>query len=138
MIEENDLVAHVRECLEPADFQDARVSRIVNTLFKLVEEGKRVEANTLLNHIEDRETLRCICESAFMPEGGSRDHRQRVVADCIKRLKSQKVISRRKELHDRIRSAQHSGDHGSVHKLIQEFHALIKKEGTDEKERISS
>ncbi|MCM8795920.1 MAG: DNA primase [Candidatus Omnitrophica bacterium] len=126
MLEEAELLNHIRQRLEPKDFQDERISRIVGIMFNLLEQGKTVNAAKLMNYLEDEEILKVICESTFLPEV-LREDKERVVDDCINRLKEQRLRFERQKLHDEIRSAQHSGDKERLNSLIQEFHNLIKK-----------
>jgi len=129
MLEENELIHRIRECLTPADFQDERTAKIVSGMFELLEQGRAVEANTLISHFSDDETLAFICESAFMPEL-SAEHKEEVVEDCIQRLKNERAKLLRKHLHEEIKTAQYLGDEERLHRLTQEFHQLIKKEHT--------
>ena len=129
MLEESELIHRIHECLTPADFQDERTAKIVSGMFELLEQGKSIEANTLINHVSDDETLACICESAFMPEL-STEHKEKVVEDCIQRLKNERAKLLRKHLHEEIKTAQYLGDEERLHRLTEEFHRLIKKEHT--------
>jgi flagellar motor switch protein FliG len=125
MLEEVQLINHIRQHLEPADFQDERISRIVSLLFDLLEQGKSVEPNRLMNHLEDEEIMQVICETTFLPEV-STQNKEEVVEDCIRRLKTQKVKLKRQQLHDQIKLAQHLGDEEKLQSLIREFDNLIK------------
>jgi len=126
MLEEADLMNRVKEDLEPADFSDERVSRIVSILFGLIDQGVRIEPNKIINHIEGDEALRVICETTFMPEISDTD-KEKIVDDCIKRLKAERVKLKRQELHDQIKVAQGLGDEEKLSRLMQQFHDLIKK-----------
>jgi DNA primase len=125
MLEEVQLINHIRQHLEPADFQDERISRIVSLMFDLLEQGKSVEPNRLMNHLEDEEIMQVICETTFLPEV-STQNKEEVVEDCIRRLKTQKVKLKRQQLHDQIKLAQHLGDEEKLQSLIREFDNLIK------------
>lgn len=126
MLEEQELAERIRQCLEPADFQDEKASRIVSIMFDLIEQGKKIEPNILMNRLNEEDVSQIICESMFMPEVSSQN-REKVVNDCIGRLKSQKIKLKRQHLHDQIKAAQHMGDEERLHKLVEEFDYLIKK-----------
>jgi DNA primase len=128
MLEENQLIERIRQCLTPADFQDERASKIVSVIFDLIEQGKNIETHKLITTLQDDKVLDFICESAFMPEL-SLEEKDRIIDDCIRRLKTERLKAKRRRLHDQIKTAQHLGDEESVNRLMDEFHQLIKNEG---------
>ena len=96
-------------------------------MFNFIEQGKKIDSNTLIEHLSsDDGVAEVICEAAFMDVAGN--DRERVVDNCIERLKSEGLKIKRQRLHEQIKAAQHSGDEPKVNRLIQEFHRLIKKE----------
>jgi DNA primase len=127
MLEETELIQQIRENLEPADFQDERISRIVSIMFDLASQGKNIEPHLLINHLGEEDISQIICESIFAPEGSTSEDKERVVNDCIQRLKNEKLKLKRQHLHDQIKTAQHLGDEERLQRLIEEFHCLIKK-----------
>ena len=128
MLEESDLISRIRESLGPQDFQDERISRIVAIMFSLVDQGKAVEPQILMNHLGD-DVLELVSESVFLTQNSlsSEAHREKVVCDCIQRLKNEKIKSERQRLHEQIKAAQHVGDEALLSRLTEEFHCLIKK-----------
>lgn len=126
MLEEVDFINRVRETLEPADFQDERISRIVSIMFDLIEQGKVVEPHKLINHFGAEDISQVICESTFLPEVSGGD-KERILDDCIRRLKSERLKFRRQQLHDQIKTAQALGEEEKLNRLVQQFHELIKK-----------
>ena len=125
MLEESALIEQVRQALEPADFQDARTSRVVSILFDLLAQGKSVEPRKLVNYIGIEESSQLICESALAPDINE-EEKEKVLFDCIQRLKSQRVKLKRQHLHEQIKAAQHSGDEETMQRLMQEFHELTR------------
>jgi len=126
MLEETTLINEIRHALEPADFQDERISKIVSILFDLVEQGKNIEPNSLINYFGDDGIREIICESAISPQGPLQN-RDEVISDCIQRLKGEKLKIKKQRLHDEIKTAQHLGDEQRLDRLMQEFHRLIKE-----------
>jgi len=129
MLEETDLIHQVKGNLLPSDFKDERVSRIISTMFELLEQGKSIAPQSLMNHVDDQDLSQLLGESMFMPENLSQDHKEKVFLDCIQRLKSEKIKQRKQFLHDEIKTAQHLGDEIKLNRLMEEFHELIKKRG---------
>jgi replicative DNA helicase len=126
MLEENSLITDIRQDLEPADFQDEIASRIVSVMFDLAGQGRNVEPRTLINHLGEEDVSRVVCESVFIDDLSS-ENRQKLVQDCIQRIKNDKLKIRRLDLHEQIKTAQHLGDEEKLQHLMQEFHNLIKK-----------
>jgi replicative DNA helicase len=126
MLEENSLIDNIRGLLEPDDFQDEAASRIVSVMFDLSQQGRLVEPRTLIDHLAEEDVSRMICESVFLDDITVGD-RQKLAGECIRRIKTEKMRSRRQDLHDQIKTAQHIGDEEKLRQLMQEFHELIKK-----------
>ncbi|MDD5730671.1 MAG: DNA primase [Candidatus Omnitrophica bacterium] len=127
MMEGDNFINRVKENLEPADFQDERISNVVSLIYELTDSGKPVEPRHLVNQLQDAGILQLVCESAFMAEASSDEEKERVAQDCIKRLKSRKLVREKEHLHKQIKTAQDSGNEEEVQRLIQEFHHLTKK-----------
>jgi len=126
MLEETEFIEHIKNSLEPADFQDERASRIVSVMFDLLEQGKDITPHKLINHLEGEDILQVICESTFLPEVSGQD-KGKIIDDCIQRLKSEKLRLKKQCLHEEIKTAQHLGDEERLNRLMQEFHHLVKK-----------
>jgi len=126
MLEENKLIERIRNSLEPADFNDERASRIVSVMFDLAGQGRRVEPRTLINHFNEEDVSQIVCESIFLDDIAKHD-KEKLVDDCIQRMKLDKKRLRREDLHEQIKAAQHLGEEERLQELMQEFHNLIKK-----------
>lgn len=126
MLEENSLISRMRDNLSPNDFKDERICRIVSVMFNLMEQGREVKPQILMNHLEE-DISALICEQEFIPEGLSIEHKERMADDCLKRIKDERLKVIRQRLHEEIRVAQDAGDEARLNSLIEEFHALIKK-----------
>lgn len=126
MLEETELIHHIKDTLEPADFQDERTSRIVSIMFDLIEQGKNVEPRILMNYLNEEDISQVICESVFLPEELSAQNKEKIVSDCIQRIKNEKLKIKKQRLHDQIKAAQHLGDDERLNRLMEEFHHLIK------------
>ena len=125
MLEEADTVDLVKGTLEPEDFRDAITSRIASIIFDLAGQGKKVGPSSLISYYGEEAVSRFICESTLMPEISSND-RERVVNDCMARLKNNRLKARKDLLQEEIKKAQHSGEEQKLHELIEEFNNLTK------------
>lgn len=126
MLEEKGIVDRIKQVLEPSDFQDERVSRIVSIIFSFIEQGKKIDSNNIINYVEDKNISKLICESVFMPEVAL-EEKEKIVDDCIHRLKKQGVKIQQQRLHEQIKTAQNTGDIDHLHRLMREFDALTRK-----------
>jgi DNA primase len=128
MLEENALLRRVKESVAPADFCDERMSRIAAVMFELSEQGKELRPGMLMQRFGDEGIEQALCESAFLPGEMSAEHKEKVVDDCIRRLKSQKARLERQRLHEEIKGAQASGDEEALSRLMRQFQSLFQKE----------
>lgn len=126
MLEEKELIEKIMGELEPADFQDTRTAKVVSIMLDLFSRGKNIAPSLLLNYFSEEDAEKLVCESIFMPELSEED-REKALNDCIRRIKVERLKSRRERLHTQIKSAQSSGDEERLSGLIREFHDLIKK-----------
>jgi len=126
MLEENDLIGRVRERLDPADFQDKKISELVSVMFELTAQGKEAAPSKLVNYLTDTDSLQFICESAFNP-GSYEQNKEEVINDCIKVIKHKKLHFLRQRLQEEIKIAEDSGNEEKLSQLRVEFCDLIKK-----------
>lgn len=129
MLEETGVISRIKEMLEPADFQDERISRMVSVMFDLIEQGKDIAPNKLINYLQGEDISQVMCESMFMPEALNQN-REEVIDDCVQRLKSERLRIKKQHLHEEIKTAQHLGDEERLHRLIEEFHHLVTSKST--------
>lgn len=126
ILEEAQLIHQLRNQIEPSDFQDKRISGIISLMFNLIDQGKSIEPRALINHLEGEDVLQFVCESSLTTDMAGQD-RERAINDCIKRLKKERIKSRRQYLQDEIKNAQYSGNEERLKSLMQEFCNLAKQ-----------
>jgi DNA primase len=126
MLEEKELVGLIKERIDPDDFQDKMIARIVSTMFELSTQGKNFSTQNLLNYLGQDDLSQIVCESTFMPEVSAIE-KEKVVDDCIMRLKKNRSQLKRKKLQEAIKSAETSGNEEELNKLKKEFNFLIKQ-----------
>jgi DNA primase len=126
MLDDNDLIDYVRQHLEPSDLQEEAAGRIVAMIFDMMNSGKAVEVNKLVNYLDDPGALECIYDTVFDVDiaMGNKEH---VVNDCIKVIKRKKSVQYRQRLQEELQRAEDSGDEENVGRIRQEFCNLIKK-----------
>jgi DNA primase len=125
MLEESSMIQEIRAHLSPGDFQDARISKIVAMMFDLSLQGRNLEANKFISHMDETDS-RLVCESLLNTELPS-ENRENIVQDCIKLIKHKKLIFRKVCLQEEIRAAENAKDETRLEKLRIEFCNLFKE-----------
>jgi len=125
MLEEKSFLKDIKRKISPSDFQDERTSRIVSKIFDCIDQGKTVETSALINYLGDDSLSQMICQSTFLPEV-SMQHKEKVIDDCIRRLKLNRLKLRKVSLQREIKKAQDMGDEGKLNSLMHEFQFLVK------------
>ncbi len=126
LLEENELIEHLREKILPQDFKDNRLSRIIARMFELSSEKESIEPQVLLNHFSETDISQAICEltTAEMP---NITDKLKLLNDCVNKIKEKSRKSRQVDLCEQIRLAQHSKDENRIYQLLNEFQFLTKK-----------
>ncbi|MFH0738292.1 MAG: DNA primase [Candidatus Omnitrophota bacterium] len=125
MLDEADTISRVKEMLQPDDFKGEITSKIVSLMFDLASQGKSIKPSHLINYFGEEDISRLISESTLMPEISS-ENRERIIDDCIIRLKSDRLKVRKQHLQEEITTAQRLGNDEKLHLLIEEFNNLTK------------
>jgi DNA primase len=125
MLQESVFINRIKEVLEPQDFQDERTARIVSLIFELDKQGKAVEPQHLINYLGDEDVARVICELTLSPDSQEQD-KEKIIDDCTRRLKHERLQLRKRRLHEEIKAVQHSQDDAHLRRLMEEFQNLTK------------
>ena len=126
LLEENELIEHLREKILPKDFKDNRLSRIIARMFELSHDKEIARPQSLLNHFNETEISQTICELAAseLPEISDK---LKLLNDCVNKIKEKSRKSKQEDLCEQIRLAQHSKDENRIYQLLNEFKFLTKK-----------
>lgn len=126
LLEENELIEHLRQKILPKDFKDNSLSRIIARMFELSHDKENVEPQSLLNHFSETDVSRTICELAASEMPKITD-KLKLLNDCVNKIKEKSRKSKQQELCEQIRLAQHSKDENRIYQLLNEFKFLTKK-----------
>lgn len=88
--------------------------------------GRDCKPNILINYLDDEEAINIIAELAALDIHDCPD-KEKLISDCVKRLKRDKLAYRCKQLHKEIQTAQSSDNGEILNKLILEYNTLIKQ-----------
>jgi len=126
MIEETNILNRLKQCLEPADFQDERSAKIVSIMFDLFSQGKNITPSNLINYLGPYQDLCGIISELTLLPDTSEEEKEKIINDCVCRIKKQSLKNKREHLHRQIKNAQHARDEELLRRLMLEFHQLTK------------
>jgi len=127
ILQQPKLINEVKSGLSISDLQDTDIGTVLEYIFKLSAEGRTIEPSSLLNHFSEERIARIICECS-LSQGDELEDKERILKDCLRRIKAQGIRLRRRLLHEKIKAAQIAGDEELVRNLMQEFHELVKSD----------
>lgn len=126
MLEEQEVIDHLKEKISPADFQDRTLSQIASRIFELFCQGKKIDASCLINHFADPQMSKVICELAAS-EGPKVVDRIKMLNDCVKRIKEDMRKLKQREICEQIKLAQIHKNEFRLRELLTEFKSLVKR-----------
>lgn len=125
ILEDENFVKKIRESLSLDEFKDSSVRDVIKAVFDMSKEGKSISAVKLMNHFENNDTATTlISESVHLSE--TLDNKDRILCDCIAKIKKDNVKDVLSRLQDAIKMAHDSKDDMLVTKLVTEYTELLK------------
>jgi hypothetical protein len=122
MLRDLSYVRRIRELLSADGPVSAEASRIVDVIYTFVEEEGRVpEVRELLPELDLEEDRRRLTELVMAEE--VIEDPQRMIRDCVERIRRQRLGDRCEELRTRIMELEREGRTVS-RKLLQEYDEL--------------
>ncbi len=107
MFSDKNLAEEIRDQVDPEEFQDPGLRRIVEAAYGLQKEGRTVEASQLLDRIEHPEAREILTRISLRPI--SFENASRTATDCIREIKKRRIESRKIELKKQRNEAIQSG-----------------------------
>ena len=125
LLEGEGFIRRVKGSLLLEEFKDSSIRDIVRAIYDLSKEEKNITAVGLMNHFDNNEDAAdLISESVHLSE--TLDNKEKVLMDCIAKIKRDNVKDRLERLQDDIKRAHASNDDGLVTKLVTEYSELLK------------
>jgi hypothetical protein len=109
-----------RADLDPGDLVGTRVSGIVRTILRLVDEGKGVDYPTLFSALDD-DDKEILTRIAFRDEP---EVEAEEMEECIRALRRQRLMRERRELQKRIQTA---ADAAAIDTLLDRTQQLARQ-----------
>lgn len=125
LLEGETFVRRTKESLSLDELKDSSVRDVVKAVYELSKEEKNITAVRLMNHFDNNEdAARLISEAVHISE--TLDNKDKILLDCIAKIKRDNVKDRLSRLQDAIKAAHASKDDGLVTKLVSEYTELLK------------
>ena len=125
LLEHPQCISDLVDRIKPADFQDKRFSVLVKTLLDLAKQDRFLAPNQLINHFLDSDISVLISELMSKKEPIPED-KDKVLDDCIKRIKECNHKIHMHQLHEQIGLAKDNP--GELDRLLKEYNSLMKSE----------
>lgn len=126
MLEEDGLIESLKDRLKPADFQDKHLSQIVERIYDLTSQGRKIEPKGLINYFPDRQITNIICELSTYEVPSVKD-KDKVLSECVDRLQEYRRKIKQEAVHEEIKLAQIQKNESRLKELLKEFQSLAKK-----------
>lgn len=125
LLDGENFVKKIRESLSLDEFKDSSVREVVKAALDLSKGDRSINAVKLMNHFENNDAATAlISESAHLSE--TLNNKERVLCDCIARIKKDNVKDVLDRLQDAIKAAHDSRNDALVTKLVTEYTELLK------------
>lgn len=130
MLKESDLLYRLRENIGPYEFNDPRIADIVSEIFNLINSGQDVNISKLMNQFQSVEHVNILSQASLADDidFSTRNNisLDKIFNDCLRKIKDERVKSRRKVIQEQIKVAQQKNDQEELRKLMTEFKDCFK------------
>lgn len=125
LLEGENFIRRAKDSLSLDEFKDSLVRDVVKAIYDLSRQEKNITAVRLMNHFDNNEDAAdIISEAVHISE--TLDNKEKVLLDCIAKIKRDNVKDRLARLQDAIKAAHASKDDSLVTKLVSEYTELLK------------
>ncbi|OIO00581.1 DNA primase [Candidatus Desantisbacteria bacterium CG_4_10_14_0_8_um_filter_48_22] len=134
MLGDSSFIPVIRKNLELEDFENPGYKKIVDNIFRIFEESGRVDFKVLMDCLGD-EKLAGIASmlslqdelGIFEDEGsGKQSDRERMLGDCVRKIREGKFIKRKKTIEKEIRQAEKEKSAEKLQVLLLQYQELEK------------
>jgi len=126
MLEDAIFVDKVKGGLSLEEFKNTSIREVVAAIFKLREENIRINPARLINHLGTMEGAAVlVSEAVNLSE--VLGEKEKVLSDCISRIKRDNLKNRLEDLRVAIKTAQDKKDENRLKGLIEEYSVIVKE-----------
>lgn len=124
--EDEEMTVYLRHKINPEDFVDRNLNRILTMFNDAIESHGRINVNALINNSSDAELSKTICELAAYEMPVIND-KFKLADDCIAKIREKTRRSRQNEIYTQLKTAQNAKDENRIKTLLTEFQLISKK-----------
>lgn len=125
ILRESDLIHYVSAELSPQDFQDERIARIFSQICDLASQGRNIQPHHLISSLDDEGSANLVSELMAIEDIPPEDI-NKIVSDCVSRIKKHRLNMQRQHLTNQIKMAQKACDVERLNHLVVEFQNLLR------------
>lgn len=125
IFEGSKFIHQIMEKLLLEEFRDSSVRDIVKAALELSKEEKLVTPVKLMNRLDNNDAAAILISEAVSLLETISD-KEKVLTDCIAKIKKDNMQDRLQRLQDAIKTAHNSKDDGLVTRLVTEYTELLK------------
>lgn len=125
LLEGGIFIEKAKAVLSPEEFKNTSIRDLVKAIFDIAGQGEEIDPSRLISHLNNSpEAAALISEAASLSE--MMTDKEKVLADCIARIKKDNLKDQLDELRSAMKVAQDSDDDDRLSALIREYDSLIK------------
>ncbi|MFA5500786.1 MAG: DNA primase [Candidatus Omnitrophota bacterium] len=125
LLEGDTFVRRAKGSLSLDEFKDSLVRDVIKAIYDLSGEEKNITAVRLMNHFDNNEDAADLISEVVNLSETLKD-KEKILSDCIVKIKKDVVKDRLSRLQDEIRAAHDSNNESLVTKLVGEYSELLK------------
>lgn len=125
LLEGDSFLQRAKAALLPDEFRDSLVRDVIKAIYDLSVEEKSVTAVRLMNYFDNNEDASDLISEVVNLSETLKD-KDKILSDCIARIKKDVIKDRLSRLQDEIKAAHDSKNEGLVTKLVSEYSELLK------------
>lgn len=125
LLEGDTFVRRAKGSLSLDEFKDSLVRDVIKAIYDLSGEEKNITAVRLMNHFDNNEDAADLISEVVNLSETLKD-KEKILSDCILKIKKDVVKDRLSRLQDEIRAAHDSNNESLVTKLVGEYSELLK------------
>jgi len=129
MLEDNNYINVVKEAVGIEGFQTPQYKKITAKIFEIFEKTGSVNPDVLIDFLDGEEDINSISRFSMDTEkhqGTTQENKEKIVNDCIKKIKCLNVARKKKDLEAELKKAEKEGRTDIINSLLTEYQELEK------------
>ena len=125
MLEGGVFADRVKKSLAPEEFKNTSIREVVNAIFELRAGNIEITPSRVISHLNNSPDAAVMISEAVNLSEVIAD-KEKVLTDCINRIKKDNIKYQLDELRSAIKDAQDSNDEKTLDGLIKEYDCILK------------